>query len=75
MTRRQPLATFRPPALNDKAATFSAHTLTKTVSLGTTTIIGLKSSLHSKPPKTKYRYLKTGRLTIVYSSVKDALEQ
>lgn len=50
MMRGQPLAAFGAATLNYKSSSFSAHTNTKAMSLGATTIIRLKSSLHNLSP-------------------------
>lgn len=71
MARRQSLAAFCAPALDNEATAFGAHALTKAVSFGAPTIVGLKSSLHSNPPRIKYQYWKMGRLTTVLCSVKE----
>jgi len=49
MARRQSLAAFCAPALDNEATAFGAHALTKAVSFGAPTIVGLKSSLHNNP--------------------------
>jgi hypothetical protein len=50
MMRRQAFAAFGTTTLDDQPSGFGAHANTKAMRLRTTTIIGLKSSLHDLSP-------------------------
>jgi hypothetical protein len=72
MARRQPLAPLSPTPLQDKPASLGAHTLTKPMGLGTTTVIRLKSSFHDSLLLALIRRRKMGRLSTGMVDVKES---